>query len=207
MNIIDSVHPTLGSNEHDDDKTTIARSPAREPSPPAETADAIREVILGPKLREDENRFRMIEREFEHFHQLFEELSLNVETKLNHRIDEFDADRRKELREFENLINERINQVVNEVIADSRKISIMADTLSQELQGEIDKLSNTYAAEIGELRDKMRRNCDTLRNELITETDTLDENKINRVTLADDIIALGMKLKDGVHLDETEVPD
>ena len=85
MNIIDSVHPTLGSNEHDDDKT--APSPAREPSPLAETADAIREVILGPKLREDENRFRMIERELEQFHQLFEELSVNVETKLNNRID------------------------------------------------------------------------------------------------------------------------
>jgi gas vesicle protein len=202
MNIIDPDHPTLDSGEHDDEKATIAPSPTRETSPPAETADTIREVILGPKLREDEKRFRMIESELEHLHQLFKELSLDVETKLNHRIEEIDADLRKELREFENQINEQINQLVSEVMADSRKISIMADTLSQELQGKIDKLGDTHAAQIGELRDQIRRNCDTLRNELITETDTLDENKISRVTLADDLIALGMKLKDGVGLDD-----
>lgn len=207
MNIIDPVHPTLRSDEHEDEQTTIAPSPTSELLPPAETADAIREVILGPKLREDENRFRMIERELEHLHQLFKEYTLDIETKLNNRIDEFNADFRKELREFENQINERIDQVVSEIIADSRKISILADTLPQELHEKIDQLSSTHADQIGELRDQMRRNCDTLRNELITETDTLDENKISRFALADDLITLGMKLKDGGNLDETELAD
>ena len=50
--------------------------------------------------------------------------------------------------------------------------------------------------QIGELRDQMRRNCDTLRNELIAEADTLDESKMDRINLAESIIALGMKLKD-----------
>lgn len=213
MNIIDPVHSTLGADEHDDEKTTIAPSPAHEsstpadPADPAETADAIREVILGPKLREDENRFRVIESNLGQLQQSIDELAQVVESKLNNKINELDTDLHNELREFENRINEQINQVINEVIADARKISILADTLVQEVQEKIDKLSNSQAAQIAELRDQMMRNCDTLRSELITETDTLDENKVGRLTLANDLIALGMKLKEGERLNESELSD
>lgn len=207
MDIIDPVHPMLDSDELEDEKTTIATSPIRESSSPAETADAIREVILGPKLREDENRFRVIERELEHLLQSFKELSQNVESKLNNKIDVLDADLHKELREFENRINDQINQVVGEVIADARKISLVADTLVQEVQEKIDELSNSNAVQIAELRDQMLKNCDTLRNELVTETDTLDENKISRFSFANDLIALGMKLKEEEGLDESELAD
>ena len=212
MNIIDPVHSTTGADEHehDDEKTTIAPSPAHEsstPADPAETADAIREVILGPKLREDENRFRVIERDLGQLQKSIDELAQVIESKLNNKINELDSDLHNELREFENRINEQINQVISEVIADARKISILADTLVQEVQEKIDKLSNSQAAQIAELRDQMLRNCDTLRSELITETDTLDENKVGRLTLANDFIALGMKLKEGERLNESELSD
>ncbi len=207
MSIIDPAHPTLDSGEHEDEKTTIAPSPTGESAPSAETADTIREVILGPKLREDENRFRVIERELENLQQLFNALSQDVDTKLDNKIDELTVDLHNELREFENRINEQINQVIGEVIADARKISIVADTLVQEVQEKIDKLSNSITVQIAELRDQMRRNSDTLRHELITETDALDDNKISRFTLANDLIALGMKFKEGEGLNETELAD
>ena len=181
MNITDPAHPALDSDEHEDEKTTISPSPTGETSPSAETADAIREVILGPKLREDENRFRLIESELENLQQSLNELSQDVDAKLTNKINELDADLKKELIDFENRINEQINQVIGEVIADARKISIVADTLVQEVQEKIDKLSNSNSVQFAELRDQMRRNSDTLRNELITETDALDENKIGRL--------------------------
>ncbi|MDE0184205.1 MAG: hypothetical protein OXP71_01975 [Candidatus Poribacteria bacterium] len=207
MSRIDPARPTLDSDEHEDEKTTIAPSPTGESAPSTETADAIREVILGPKLREDENRFRVIETELENLQQSFNALSQDVDTKLANKIDELTVDLHEELREFENKINEQINQVIGEVIADARKISIVADTLVQEVQEKIDKINNSNAVQIAELRDQMRRNCDTLRNELITETDSLDDNKISRLTLANNLIALGMKLKEGEGLNETELTE
>lgn len=207
MNITDPAHPALDSDEHEDEKTTISPSPTGETSPSAETADAIREVILGPKLREDENRFRLIETELENLQQSFNELSQDVDAKLTNKINELDADLKKELIDFENRINEQINQVIGEVIADARKISIVADTLVQEVQEKIDKLSNSNSVQFAELRDQMRRNSDTLRNELITETDALDENKIGRFALANNLIALGMKLKEAEDINQTEMAD
>lgn len=99
------------------------------------------------------------------------------------------------MRETDQQINERIDQVANKGELDLRKLSTLLDTFAQELHEKIEKVSNTQLDQIGEIHDQMQRNYDTLRNELVTETDDLDDRKVSRFTLADDLIEIAMKLK------------
>jgi hypothetical protein len=197
-----SVDRKPNADEHEEGETIVASSTTNQSSSPGESADAIREVILGPKIREDERRFRTIERELERLAQLDEERSVAVEIKLNETVEELNAEIDKGLREIDKRTNERLDQAVSRGEGEFHQVSTLIETLAQELRDKIDKLSNSCATQIEELRDQMRRNYDTLRGELITETDTLDDSKVNRFTLADSLIALGMKLKDEEVLDE-----
>ena len=64
------------------------------------------------------------------------------------------------------------------------------------------------------LREQARRNQESLRTELTSETETLETTKVDRLTLAETLIMLGMKLKDddllgefGINLDFDEPLD
>jgi nucleoid DNA-binding protein len=194
MNKVTSLEQATTVDEPEEDtETTIPSSVAD----PASTPDlnSLRDIIFGPTIREYSMRFHTIDRELERFHQLFEERYAGLETKLNQRFEDLNSEIHKSLRETDQQINERIDQVANKGELDLRKLSTLLDTLAQELHEKIEKVSNTQLDQIGEIRDQMRRNYDTLRNELVTETDDLDDRKVSRFTLADDLIEIAMKLK------------
>ena len=194
MNKADSNEQDPTVDELDEDtETTIGAS---------KTTLEIRDIILGPTIRQHNKRFRAIDRELERSRQLSEERHTELETKLNQKYEELHSEIHKSLRDIDKQLNERIDQISNKGEIDHRKLSTLIDTLGQELQEKVDKMSSTQSNEIGEVRDQMRRNYDTLRSELVGETDDLDERKLDRFTIAESLIELGMKLKDENLLDE-----
>jgi hypothetical protein len=77
-------------------------------------------------------------------------------------------------------------------------LSTLVDEFAREFQAQIDRLSD----ETKLLREQTRRNQDALRADLTSETETLEATKIDRLTLSETLIALGMKLKEDNLFDE-----
>jgi GTPase involved in cell partitioning and DNA repair len=107
-------------------------------------------------------------------------------------------------------IDARLDGITSRGEADLQKLSTLINEFAHEFQTEIDRLSN----ETKLLREQARRNQEALRTELISETETLETTKVDRLTLAETLIMLGMKLKDdsllaefGINLDLDEVLD
>jgi GTPase involved in cell partitioning and DNA repair len=107
-------------------------------------------------------------------------------------------------------IDARLDGITARSEADLQKLSTLINEFAHEFQTEIDRLSN----ETKLLREQARRNQESLRTELVSETETLETTKVDRLTLAEILIMLGMKLKDdsllaefGINLDLDEVLD
>ena len=84
--------------------------------------------------------------------------------------------------------------------ADLQKLSTLVDEFARDFQAQIDQLNN----ETKLLREQTRRNQESLRADLASDTETLESTKIDRLTLSEALITLGMKLKEdttvrGVH--------
>ena len=106
------------------------------------------------------------------------------------------------LDKIEGLVDVKVDARLDAVTArgesDLQKLSTMVNEFAHEFQTEIDRLSN----ETKLLREQARRGQESLRTELISETETLESTKVDRLTLAETLIMLGMKLKDDNLLDE-----
>lgn len=95
-------------------------------------------------------------------------------------------------------IDERLDGIAGRSEADLQKLSTLVDEFAREFQAQIDRLSN----ETKLLREQTRRNQESLRTDLASETETLESTKIDRLTLSEALIALGMKLKEDKLFDE-----
>lgn len=95
-------------------------------------------------------------------------------------------------------IDERLDGIAGRSEADLQKLSTLVDEFAREFQAQIDRLSN----ETKLLREQTRRNQESLRTDLASETETLESTKIDRLTLSEALISLGMKLKEDKLFDE-----
>ena len=118
------------------------------------------------------------------------------------------------LEKIEGLIDAKLDARLDGVTArgeaDLQKLSTLINDFASEFQKQIDRLTS----EVKLLREQARRNQESLRTELVSETETLETTKVDRLTLAETLIMLGMKLKDddlldefGINLDLDEVVD
>ncbi len=89
-------------------------------------------------------------------------------------------------------IDERLGGIADRRETDLQKLSTLVDESAREFQAQIDRLSN----ETKLLREQTRRNQESLRADLTSETETLESTKIDRLTLSEALITLGMKLKE-----------
>ena len=95
-------------------------------------------------------------------------------------------------------IDARLDGITGRGEADLQKLSALVDEFAREFQAQIDRLSN----ETKLLREQTRRNQEALRADLTSETETLEATKIDRLTLSETLITLGMKLKEDNLFDE-----
>ena len=186
----------------------------------------LRDSIVGRYIRSYNKRLRTLSQELEEMRQLVDDKLARVDQRVTQEIAEVRTDIRSlsaklgsedlgiTLDKIEGLIDAKIDARLDGITArgeaDLQKLSTMINEFAHEFQTEIDRLSN----ETKLLREQGRRNQEVLRTELISETETLETTKVDRLTLAETLIMLGMKLKDasllddfGINLDLDEVLD
>ena len=184
----------------------------------------LRESIVGQYIRNYNKRLRTLTQELEEIrHQINDKI-----THIDRRVTEEVAEVRADLRSLSNKLESedegltfdkieglidakldaRLNGITARSEADLQKLSTLINEFAHEFQTEIDRLGD----ETKLLREQARRNQEALRTELISETETLETTKVDRLTLSETLIMLGMQLKDkgllaefGINLDLDEV--
>lgn len=193
--------------EHDG--AEIEAEPARE-----QLEAHLRDSIVGRYIRSYNKRLRVLNQELKEMQQEVDDKLTHIDQRVAEEISEVKADIRGlsaklgsqdsglTLDKIEGLVDAKIDARLDAVTArgesDLQKLSTMVNEFAHEFQTEIDRLSN----ETKLLREQARRGQESLRTELISETETLESTKVDRLTLAETLIMLGMKLKDESLLDE-----
>jgi hypothetical protein len=193
--------------EHDTVETEV--EPTRE-----QLEAHLRDSIVGRYIRSYNKRLRTLSQELDEMRQQVDDKL----TLIDQRITQEMADVRTDVRglsaklgneesgvtldKIEGLIDAKIDARLDGITArseaDLQKLSTLINEFAHEFQTEIDRLSN----ETKLLREQARRNQESLRTELVSETETLETTKVDRLTLAETLIMIGMKLKDDSLLDE-----
>lgn len=184
----------------------------------------LRDSIVGRYIRSYNKRLRTLSQELGAIRQQVDDKLTHVDQRITEEIAEVRADIRGlaakvgnedaglSLDKIEGLIDAKIDARLDGIAsrseADLQKLSTLINEFAHEFQTETERLSN----ETKLLREQARRNQESLRTELVSETETLETTKVDRLTLAETLIMLGMKLKDdnlldtfGINLDLDEV--
>ena len=191
------------------DGAEIEAEPARE-----QLEAHLRDSIVGRYIRSYNKRLRVLNQELKEMQQEVDDKLTHIDQRVAEEISEVKADIRGlsaklgsqdsglTLDKIEGLVDAKVDARLDAVTArgesDLQKLSTMVNEFAHEFQTEIDRLSN----ETKLLREQARRGQESLRTELISETETLESTKVDRLTLAETLIMLGMKLKDESLLDE-----
>ena len=186
----------------------------------------LRDSIVGRYIRSYNRRLRTLNQELEEIRQQVDDKLTHVDRHVSQEIAEVKTDIRSlsdnlesedlglTLEKIEGLIDAKLDARLDGVTArgeaDLQKLSTLINDFASELQKQIDRLTN----EVKQLREQARRNQESLHTELVSETETLETTKVDRLTLAETLIMLGMKLKDddllnefGINLDLDETLD
>lgn len=186
----------------------------------------LRDSIVGRYIRSYNKRLRTLNQELEDIRQQIDDKLARIDRSVTEEIAEVKTDIRSmsdkvggedlglTLEKIEGLIDAKLDARLDGITArseaDLQKLSTLINDFASEFQKQIDRLTN----EAKLMRDQARRNQESLRTELVSETETLETTKVDRLTLAETLIMLGMKLKDddlldefGIHLDLDEALD
>ncbi len=174
----------------------------------------LRDSIVGRYIRNYNKRLRTLSQDLEKARQHVDDKLAAMEQRFIGEIAGVKADVRKlsDLLESDNVlltadkvealidtrIDARLDGITGRGEADLQKLSALVDEFAREFQAQIDRLSN----ETKLLREQTRRNQEALRADLTSETETLEATKIDRLTLSETLITLGMKLKEDNLFDE-----
>ena len=203
------------------DSVEIEAEPARE-----QLEAQLRDSIVGRYVRSYNKRLRVLNQELKEMQQELDDKLTRIDQRVTEEIAEVRADIRSlsaklgnedsglTLDKIEGLVDAKIDARLDVATArgeaDLQKLSTLVNEFAHEFQTEINRLGN----ETKLLREQARRNQESLRTEVISETETLESTKVDRITLAETLIILGMKLKDdsllnefGINLDLDEVLD
>ena len=174
----------------------------------------LRDSIVGRYIRNYNKRLRTLSQDLEKTRQQVDDKLATMEQRFIGEIADVKSDIRKlsEQLESDNLlltadkvealvdtrIDAKLDGITGRGEADLQKLSALVDEFAREFQAQIDQLSN----EAKLLREQTRRNQEALRADLTSETETLEATKIDRLTLSETLITLGMKLKEDNLFDE-----
>lgn len=179
----------------------------QEPAPRQQEVESyLRENIIGTYIRSVNKRLRDLGREIQESEQRADEKIAALEQQVIAEVEALKAEIRKLPQGIENLIDARIDARLNGITHqgedDLQKLSTLINDFASQFQAQIDRLST----ETQRVREQTQRNHEALRADLAVETETLDIGKVDRLTLADALIALGTQLKEeqasDIDLDE-----
>ena len=170
--------------------------------------------VIGRYIRIYNKRLRTLSKELEDTRQQFDESLANVEKRLADEVEGIRAEIRKLPDGIETLVDTRVDTRLDGFVgrgeADLQKLSTLINDFARDFQTQIDRLSG----ETKMLQEQTRRNHEALRADLTSETETLETAKVDRLTLSEALITLGMKLREeslfnefGADLDLDEVLD
>ena len=174
----------------------------------------LRDSIVGRYIQNYNKKLRTLSQDVEKTRQQVDDKLAAVEQRFTEEIADIRAEVRKlsgQLRnesllltadKVEALIDTRMDARLDGITgrneADLQKLSTLVDEFAREFQAQIDRLTN----ETKLLREQTRRNQESLRADLASETEALESTKIDRLTLSEALITLGMKLKEDNLFDE-----
>ena len=174
----------------------------------------LRDSIVGRYIRNYNKRLRALSQDLEKARQQLDDKFAAMEQRFAGEIAGVKADIRRLSDQLESdnflltvdkaeaLIDTRIDARLDGITgrgeADLQKLSALVDEFAREFQAQIEQLSNDTKL----LREQTRRNQEALRTDLTSETETLEATKIDRLTLSETLITLGMKLKEDDLFDE-----
>lgn len=174
----------------------------------------LRESIVGRYIRSYNRRLRALNQELENIQQQVDDKLTGIDRHVSEEITAVKTDIRSlsdqlggedlglTLEKIEGLIDAKLDARLDGITArseaDLQKLSTLINDFASEFQKQIDRLTN----EMKLLREQARRNQESLRTELVSETETLETTKVDRLTLAETLIMLGMKLKEDDLLNE-----
>lgn len=174
----------------------------------------LRDSIVGRYIQNYNKKLRTLSQDVEKTRQQVDDKLAAVEQRFTEEIADIKAEVRKlsgQLRnesllltadKVEALIDTRMDARLDGITgrneADLQKLSTLVDEFAREFQAQIDRLTN----ETKLLREQTRRNQESLRADLASETEALESTKIDRLTLSEALITLGMKLKEDNLFDE-----
>lgn len=174
----------------------------------------LRDSIVGRYIRSYNKRLRTLNHELEELRRLLEDRFAGVDRRVTQEVTELKTGIRSlapkdtaddlglTLEKIEGLIDAKLDARLDGMTArgeaDLQKLSTFINEFANDFQEQIDRLSN----EVRLLREQGRRNQEALRTELTAETETLETSKVDRLTFAETLIMLGMKLKDEDLLNE-----
>ena len=174
----------------------------------------LRDSIVGRYIRNYNKRLRTLSQDLEKTRQQVDDKIAAMEQRFIGELADVKADIRKlsDQLESDNLlltadkveavvdtrIDAKLDGITSRGEADLQKLSTLVDEFAREFQAQVDRLSD----ETKLLREQTRRNQEALRADLTSETETLEATKIDRLTLSETLIALGMKLKEDNLFDE-----
>ena len=194
--------------EIDDTETETDAQKARQ------LEEYLRDSIVGRYIRNYNKRLRSLSQDLEKARQQVDDKLAAMEQRFIGEIADVKADIRKLSDQLESddllltadriealidtRMDTRLDGITGRSEADLQKLSALVDEFAREFQAQIDRLTN----ETKLLREQTRRNQEALRADLTSETETLEATKIDRLTLSETLIALGMKLKEDNLFDE-----
>ena len=174
----------------------------------------LRDSVVGRYIQNYNKRLRTLSQAVEKTRQQVDDKLATVEQRFTEEIADVKTEIRRLSGQLENedllltsdkiealidtRIDERLDGIAGRSEADLQKLSTLVDEFAREFQAQIDRLSN----ETKLLREQTRRNQESLRTDLASETETLESTKIDRLTLSEALISLGMKLKEDKLFDE-----
>lgn len=152
--------------------------------------------VIGRYIRIYNKRLRTLSKELEDTRQQFDESLANIERQFTDEIEGVKAEIRKLPEAIEILVDTRVDTRLDGFVgrgeADLQKLSTLINDFARDFQSQIDRLSG----ETKLLQEQTRRNHEALRADLTSETETLETAKVDRLTLSEALITLGMKLKE-----------
>ena len=174
----------------------------------------LRDSVVGKYIQNYNKRLRTLSQDVEKTRQQVDDKLAATEQHFTEEIADVKTEIRKLAEQLENedllltsdkiealidaRLDARLDGIAGRSEADLQKLSTLVDEFAREFQSQIDRLSN----ETKLLREQTRRNQESLRADLASETETLESTKIDRLTLSEALISLGLKLKEDKLFDE-----
>ncbi len=195
--------------------TGTQEHPAHPAEPTRDQLEAhLRDSIVGRYIKRYNTRLRLLNQALNELRQQIEDKLTAVDQRISNEIAEVRTDMRGlttklgngdsgvTLDKIEGLIDAKLDARLDTITvrgeADLQKLSTLINDFVNKFQAQIDRLST----DVNLLQEQSRRNQESLRGELISETEALESTKVDRLTLAETLIMLGMKLKDNDLLGE-----